>query len=71
VDGLKIIFSEVSQVQKAKAPCFLSYGEYRPNTNIEILYKTCQSTKRSHIREEGYKKEIRKVNMVDALLIQA
>jgi hypothetical protein len=28
-----IILSEVSQVQKASATCFLSYVEYRPNTN--------------------------------------
>jgi hypothetical protein len=28
-----IILSEVSQAQKAKAACFLSYVEYRPNTN--------------------------------------
>jgi hypothetical protein len=32
-----IILSEVSQVQKAKSLCFLSYVEYRPNTNIAIL----------------------------------
>jgi hypothetical protein len=32
-----IILSEVSQVQEAKAACFLSYVEYRPNTNIAIL----------------------------------
>jgi hypothetical protein len=32
-----IILSEVSQVQKAKPACFLSYVEYRPNTNTAIL----------------------------------
>jgi hypothetical protein len=32
-----IILSEVSQVQKAKKSCFLSYVEYRPNTNTAIL----------------------------------
>jgi hypothetical protein len=32
-----IIFSEVSQAQKAKSTCFLSYLEYRPNTNAAIL----------------------------------
>jgi hypothetical protein len=31
------IFSEVSQVQKPKATCFLSYVEYRSNTNTAIL----------------------------------
>jgi hypothetical protein len=28
-----IILIEVSQVQKTKGPCFLSYVEYRSNTN--------------------------------------
>jgi hypothetical protein len=32
-----IILSKVSQVHKAKAACFLSHVEYRPNTNIAIL----------------------------------
>jgi hypothetical protein len=35
-----IILSEVSQAQKAKAVCSLSYRDliqYRPNTNTEIL----------------------------------
>jgi hypothetical protein len=32
-----IILSEISQVQKAKATCFLSYLEYRPNTNTAIF----------------------------------
>jgi hypothetical protein len=32
-----IILSEISQIKKAKAKCFLSYVEYRPNTNTAIL----------------------------------
>jgi hypothetical protein len=32
-----IILSEVSQVQKAKAACYLSYVEYRPNTNTAAI----------------------------------
>jgi hypothetical protein len=32
-----IIMSEVNQVEKAKAACFLSYMEYRLNTNTVIL----------------------------------
>jgi hypothetical protein len=32
-----IILSEVSEVQKAKSACFLSYVEYRPNINTTIL----------------------------------
>jgi hypothetical protein len=35
-----IILSEVSQVQKAKATCFLSSVVYRPNTNISNSMKT-------------------------------
>jgi hypothetical protein len=32
-----IILSEISQVQKAKTACFLSYVEYRPNINISNI----------------------------------
>jgi hypothetical protein len=32
-----IILSEVSQAQKAKASCFLSYVAYRLNTNTIVL----------------------------------
>jgi hypothetical protein len=32
-----IILSEVSQVQRAKVTCFLSYVEYRPNANTAIV----------------------------------
>jgi hypothetical protein len=31
-----IILSEVSQIGKPKAACFLSYVDYRPNTNAAI-----------------------------------
>jgi hypothetical protein len=34
-----IILSEVSQVQKAKSTCFLSYMEYRPNKNTSNIMK--------------------------------
>jgi hypothetical protein len=34
-----IILSEVSQFQKAKASCFLSYVGHRPNKNTAILLK--------------------------------
>jgi hypothetical protein len=39
-----IILSEVSQVQKAKVPCFLSYVDYRPNINTSstMRNKSCQ-----------------------------
>jgi hypothetical protein len=32
-----IILNEVSQVRNPKVPCFLSYVEYRPNTNTAVL----------------------------------
>jgi hypothetical protein len=34
-----IIVSEVSQVQKAKSTCFLSYIEYKANTNTSNIMK--------------------------------
>jgi hypothetical protein len=45
-----IILSEVSQVQKAKATCFLSYLEYRPNTNTSNIMKTGKAKGRSLMR---------------------
>jgi PP-loop superfamily ATP-utilizing enzyme len=44
-----IILNEVSQAQKPKAACFLSYVEYRPNTNTEILRKIGHAKGRSHM----------------------
>jgi hypothetical protein len=32
-----IIVSEVTRFRRPKAACFLSYVEYRPNTNTAIL----------------------------------
>jgi hypothetical protein len=55
---------------EVQMPRFLSYVEYRPNTNIEILYKTGHPKGRPHSREGGEKKEIKKVNMSNALSIQ-
>jgi hypothetical protein len=34
-----IILNEISQVQKAKRPRFLSYVEYRPNTKTSSIMK--------------------------------
>jgi hypothetical protein len=62
--------SEVSQVQKAKAARFLSYVEFRPNTNTAILWKTGHAKRRSHTREGRWTQEVKKVNMVDELSIQ-
>jgi hypothetical protein len=44
--------------------------EYRPNTNAAILWKTGHTNGRSHMREAGWKKDVKKVNMVDVLSIQ-
>jgi hypothetical protein len=44
-----IILSEASQVQSIKTIYFLSYVEYRPNTNIVILWKT-DAKGMSHMR---------------------
>jgi hypothetical protein len=43
--------------------------EYRPNTNISNI-KTGHTKGRSHMREGGQKKEVKKVNIVDVLPIQ-
>jgi hypothetical protein len=40
MDLENIILSDFSYVQKPKVSCFLSYMEYRPNTNIATLWKT-------------------------------
>jgi hypothetical protein len=37
-----IILSEVSQVQKVKGHSFLSYMEYRPNTNSSNIIHACK-----------------------------
>jgi hypothetical protein len=54
-------------VQKAKSHMLSLILEYRPNTNTAILWKTGHA-KGGHKREGGgYKKEVKKVIMVDAL----
>jgi hypothetical protein len=53
--------SEVSQDQKDA--CFLSYMEYRPNTNTTILRKTGHTTghRGGHIQEEeGKRRKLRR-----------
>jgi hypothetical protein len=45
-----IILSDVSQVQKAKAACFLSYVEYNPNTSINNM-KPGHTKGRLHMKE--------------------
>jgi hypothetical protein len=50
MDLENIISSEVSQVQKSKSHMFLSYAEYRPNTNTEIFEKQVM-LRGGHIQE--------------------
>jgi hypothetical protein len=38
-----IIFSEVTKFRKSKVPCFLSYVEYRPNTNTSVIHTHTQT----------------------------
>jgi hypothetical protein len=42
-----IMLSEVSQVQKIKSPCFLSYSDYRADTIVAIMKRGC-TKRRSH-----------------------
>jgi hypothetical protein len=47
----RLIVCEVSQIQKAKVACFLSYVEYRPNKNISSIRKTGHS--KGKVTNEG------------------
>jgi hypothetical protein len=58
---LEKIICEISHVQRAKCACFLSYVEYRSNTNTTMLLKTGHAKGRSCTREGGYNKEVMKV----------
>jgi hypothetical protein len=42
-----------------KAVCFLSYVEYRPNTNTAILWKTGHAKGKSHMRGGGKRRKLR------------
>jgi hypothetical protein len=63
------ILSEVSQVQRMKATCFLSYVEYRPNKNKSNIKKKSRSYIREVTYERGRVKEVKKV-IIDVLFIQ-
>jgi hypothetical protein len=41
---------KLARFRRPKAPCFLSYVEYRPNKNTAILWKT-DHTRGGHIKE--------------------
>jgi hypothetical protein len=43
----------LARFRTPKAACFLSYVEYRPNTNTAILKKTGLAKRRSHTRKRG------------------
>jgi hypothetical protein len=44
---------KLARVRRSKVACFLSYAEYRSNTNTEILWKTSYVKRKSHTREGG------------------
>jgi hypothetical protein len=50
---LEIILSEINQLQKTKSHMFLSFVEYRPNTNAALLWKTGHTNGRSHMKGVG------------------
>jgi hypothetical protein len=60
-----IMLSEVSQVQKIKSPCFLSYSDYRADTIVAIMKRGC--TKRRSHRSQGVHKKEANGNMLDVL----
>jgi hypothetical protein len=55
---------QLARFRKPKAACFLSYVEYRPNTNTSNIMKN-RSYNRSYTRVGGQRKEVKKVNMVE------
>jgi hypothetical protein len=46
---------KLARFKRTKVISFLSYVEYRPNTNLAILLKV-DHTKRGHIRDEWVKR---------------
>jgi hypothetical protein len=42
---------QLARFRRPKATCFLSYVEYRPNTNTAMLCKTNHAKGRSYTRE--------------------
>jgi hypothetical protein len=54
-----IILSEVSQAQKAKATCSLSYVEYKPKTNAVILWDTGYTMGKSCMGGKGKGRKLR------------
>jgi hypothetical protein len=46
----------LAKFRKPKTTCFLSYVEYRPNTNTSKYYEKKAMLKGSHIQEREYKR---------------
>jgi hypothetical protein len=56
---------KLARFERPKATCFLSYIEYRPNTNTAILFKkTGNTNERSYVTGQGLKKVV-KLHMGD------
>jgi hypothetical protein len=63
-----IILSEV-RLRRPKSGCSLSYVEYKPKTNVAILWVTCHTKRRSHMGEIGQGKETKNLNVVDVFSV--
>jgi hypothetical protein len=60
---------KLARFRKPKAACFLSYVDYRLNTNTSNTIKI--GLQQGEVTYEGGRvKEVKKVNMVDVLYIQ-
>jgi hypothetical protein len=55
VNGTRECHLKLVRFRRPKATCFLSYVEYKPNTNTAILWKTDHAKGRSHMRESKRK----------------
>jgi hypothetical protein len=55
---------KLARFRRPKAACFLSYVEYRPNTNTAVLWKI------GHAKGKTQEGSYKKVNIVDVLSIQ-
>jgi hypothetical protein len=59
-----------ARLRRPKAACSPSYVEYRPKTNIEVLWDTGHTKGRSCTGRLGQGKETKSLNVVDVLSVQ-
>jgi hypothetical protein len=60
-----LILCDVNKVHKVKGHKFLSYAEYRPNTNISNIMKNMSHQGEITNGRWKEKEEVKKVNIVD------